>query len=266
MEVMGYYLAVVVVSAVLAWVVGALSSQGDPLLVQSVAVAGSALLITLALSRLTSWSLPKQGWRRLKESTRGFGVGTGIGLAMAAGACGATVGFGARLELEWPGWESLIAAALPVLAILSAAALGEELLFRGFPLVRLSAAIGRLRASVALSAIFALLHLGNPGLTPLGAFNVMLAGLVMSAAFFGGGGLAAAWGLHFGWNAGLGAVFEAPVSGVEFDLPLSDYSAGGVWWVTGGRFGPEGGLVATAVFGSVLWFWRERLLGRRTAE
>ncbi len=262
MEVMGYYLAVVAVSAVLAGILGALSSEGDPLSIHSIAVAGSALLITLALSRLTPWSFAAQGWRKLKESARGFGLGTGIGLAMAIGTCGASLALGARLRLELAGWEAL-SAVLSVLGILLAAALGEELLFRGFPLARLSAAIGRLRASLALSAVFALLHLGNPGLTFLGGFNVMLAGLVMSAAFFGPGGLAAAWGLHFGWNAGLGALFEAPVSGVEFDLPLSDYSTGGQWWITGGTFGPEGGLVATAAFGTVLWVLRQRLLGGR---
>jgi membrane protease YdiL (CAAX protease family) len=261
MEVMGYYLAVIVVSALLARAVSGLSSGADPLLIQSVAVAGSALLIALALSRLTRWSWTAQGWRKFQASARGFGLGAGIGLAMAVAACGASLVLGARLRLEFAGWGALAVPALSILAILLAAALGEELLFRGFPLVRLSAAIGRLRASVVLAALFALLHLGNPGLTLLGGFNVMLAGLVMSAAFFGAGGLAAAWGLHFGWNAGLGVLFEAPVSGVEFDLPLSDYAPGGTWWITGGSFGPEGGLVSTVAFLGVLWVWRRRLLG-----
>lgn len=261
--VMGYYLAVVAVSAALAWAMAALSAGGDPLWIQSLAVAGSALLITLGLSRLTSWTLAAQGWRKFKESTRGFGLGAGIGLSMAIGACTASLGLGARLRPEFSGSQAMTPA-WSILAILLAAALGEELLFRGFPLVRLSTAVGRLRASLALSAIFALVHLGNPGMTLLAGFNVMLAGLVMSAAFFGAGGLATAWGLHFGWNAGLGVLFEAPVSGVGFDLPLWDYTSGGTWWITGGRFGPEGGLVATVVFASVLWIWRDRLLAGGT--
>jgi membrane protease YdiL (CAAX protease family) len=263
MEVMGYYLAVVALSAVLVRVVGLLSSGGDPLLVQSLAVAASALSVAVALSLLTSWSLAKQGWRRLQDSTRGLGLGTGIGLAMAIGACAASLALGAGLGLEFSGWSNLVSAASSVLAILLAAALGEELLFRGFPLARLSVTLGRFRASVLLSAFFGLLHLGNPGLTIIGGFNVMLAGLVMSAAFFGSGGLAAAWGLHFGWNAGLGVLFGAPVSGFQFESPLSDYVVGGEWWITGGRFGPEGGLVASAVFAGVLWIWRSRFLDER---
>jgi hypothetical protein len=35
------------------------------------------------------------------------------------------------------------------------------------------------------------------------------------------------------------------VSGLPFDIPLLDYSSGGPTWLTGGTFGPEGGLAAT---------------------
>jgi hypothetical protein len=35
------------------------------------------------------------------------------------------------------------------------------------------------------------------------------------------------------------------VSGVPFDIPFLDYTAGTPVWLTGGAFGPEGGLAAT---------------------
>jgi len=41
------------------------------------------------------------------------------------------------------------------------------------------------------------------------------------------------------------ACLDTPVSGVPFDIPLLDYRAGGPVWLTGGAFGPEGGLGAT---------------------
>ena len=55
-----------------------------------------------------------------------------------------------------------------------------------------------------------------------------------------------AFGAHLGWNATLAAL-AAPVSGLPFDIPYIDYRMGGPAWLTGGAFGPEGGLLATAV-------------------
>jgi hypothetical protein len=57
--------------------------------------------------------------------------------------------------------------------------------------------------------------------------------------------MALAWGAHFGWNAGLAILFDAPVSGYPFQVPVVEYTAGSHPWVDGGAFGPEGGLVAT---------------------
>jgi len=67
----------------------------------------------------------------------------------------------------------------------------------------------------------------------------------LSFAFFSSGGMGLAWGLHFGWNAGLALLFDAPVSGHAFHLPAVEYAPGARFWVGGGAFGPEGGLVAT---------------------
>ena len=53
-----------------------------------------------------------------------------------------------------------------------------------------------------------------------------------------------AFGAHLGWNATLAAL-AAPVSGLPFDIPYIDYRMGGPAWLTGGAFGPEGGLLAT---------------------
>jgi len=41
------------------------------------------------------------------------------------------------------------------------------------------------------------------------------------------------------------AALDAPVSGVPFRIPLLDYVPGDPVWLTGGRFGPEGGLSST---------------------
>jgi hypothetical protein len=103
-------------------------------------------------------------------------------------------------------------------------------------------------ATALLGVGFGVAHLGNPNVTPLGAVNIGIAAVWLAVAFFSAGGMPLAWGLHVGWNAGLGLGFEAPVSGLTFDLPLVDYAPGRHAWIDGGAFGPEGWLVGTLLF------------------
>jgi membrane protease YdiL (CAAX protease family) len=163
---------------------------------------------------------------------------------------------GARLTAD-PGLESYAAVAVPAALGLACAALLEELLFRGFPLVRLAQPAGPIMASAALALIFVLAHAGNPDVSGMGLVNIGLASLLLSAVFFSAGGLPAATGLHLGWNAGLALTVDAPVSGLRFDLAGIDYTAGARTWWTGGAFGPEGGLATALVMGGALtWWWR----------
>jgi membrane protease YdiL (CAAX protease family) len=166
---------------------------------------------------------------------------------------------GARVMAQVGGEERYATVALPVALGLAAGALLEELLFRGFPLARLGAALGAAPASLLLAAGFVAAHLGNPALSWLGLANIGLASLLLSAVFFSPAGLPGAVGLHFGWNAGLALVADAPVSGLRFGLPVLEYAPGAHGWLTGGPFGPEGGLAATAVMGLALWWWGERV-------
>ena len=109
--------------------------------------------------------------------------------------------------------------------ILVPAALAEELMFRGLPLVVAARAIGRGRAIVLLSVLFALAHLSNPEVTAAGIGNIALAGIFLSLAFYSPGGMWTAFGAHLGWNATLAAL-AAPVSGLPFDIPLHRLSHG----------------------------------------
>jgi hypothetical protein len=62
--------------------------------------------------------------------------------------------------------------------------------------------------------------------------------------FYAPGGIWTAFAAHLGWNAALAAL-DAPVSGMPFRIPLFDYHAGQPFWISGGPFGPEGGVLAT---------------------
>ncbi len=200
------------------------------------------------------------GCRNLPQSVRGFGRGTIVGLLMAGAAIlFAVVAGGARISTGAGSLGSYLVWAFGVGSVLLVAAFTEELLFRGYPLSRLAETVGKVRASIALAAVFMLAHALNPDATVFGLANIGLAALVLSAAFFGPGGIATAWGLHVGWNAGLGIVVDAPVSGVDLEMPMIEFSTGGPGWFTGGNFGPEGGLVSTiAMIAVLVWLLRNK--------
>ena len=200
-------------------------------------------LATYVIGRLLkkySWS--ELGWRR--PALRPFARGVALGAVMAASAIVLGVVFGARLHFtgDWSAWAAV---ALPLILGLVFAALGEELGFRGYPMRHLADAVGVLPAIIVLALPFAILHAWNPSATVFSTINVGLAAIWLSVAFFSTGGMPLAWGAHFGWNAGLAVLFDAPVSGFIFHVPVVEYTPGLHRWIDGGAFGPEGGIVAT---------------------
>jgi hypothetical protein len=199
--------------------------------------------------RLNKHSWDQMGWHRGGgEGMRGrIARGVAVGAVMAAIAIGLSF-IGSRATVHLTGdWARWLALAPPLAVGLVLAALTEELVFRGYPLRRLADALGPWAAMTLLVVPFGLLHLRNPHATFFSSLNVMLAGVWLSFAFFSHGGMGYAWGLHFGWNAGLATLFDAPVSGYAFRVPAVEYAPGHRAWVDGGAFGPEGGLVATVV-------------------
>ena len=118
--------------------------------------------------------------------------------------------------------SSWLVSVLATGAVLLPAALAEELMFRGVPLVALSRAFGRIPAIVGLSLLFGLGHLSNPGVTGLAVANIAIAGVFLGLAFFTPGGLWTSTGAHLGWNLALAAL-AAPVSGLPLPMPWLDY-------------------------------------------
>jgi membrane protease YdiL (CAAX protease family) len=197
----------------------------------------------------------------LPLGVRGFARGFGFGCMLAAAAMSAAVLLG---KAEWrddggtfSGWLGTLGATT---LLFLPAALVEELIFRGVPMVALSRAFGRGFALVGLAVLFGAAHLWNDGITPLALVNIGLAGIFLGLAFFTPGGLWTSTGAHLGWNLTL-AGLAAPVSGLLLPMPWLDYSAQGPAWLTGGGFGPEGGILASLCLtaGAVL-------AGRRTTR
>ncbi len=212
------------------------------------AVVGFGFATWLVGHVLNRRSTAALGWGELRHLPARLAAGVGIGGLMAAGAVALSVILsGARLASD-PA-TGFAAAALPLVVGLLGAALAEELMFRGYPLRRLADAVGPWVATALLAVGFAVAHGANPNVTAFGTVNIAVAAVWLAVAFFSRGAMPLAWGLHFGWNAGLALGFEAPVSGLTFDLPAVDYAAGRHAWIDGGAFGPEGGLVGTLAFG-----------------
>jgi membrane protease YdiL (CAAX protease family) len=184
-------------------------------------------------------------WRVRLAPLSGLAAGLAFGILPAAVAM--TLGVftaGAGWLRDSGSLADWLAQSSKTVLILAPAALAEEMMFRGLPMVVAARVLGRGRAIVLLSVLFALAHIRNPDVTAAGLGNIALAGIWLSLAFFSPGGMWTAFGAHLGWNATLAAL-AAPVSGLPFDIPYIDYCMGRPVWLTGGAFGPEGGLLAT---------------------
>jgi membrane protease YdiL (CAAX protease family) len=192
-------------------------------------------------------------WYPPRIGTRGLAVGLVLGAATAAVTLLAAV---LLANSHWTqdagGPDDYLAQVIKTALVLAPAALSEEIIFRGVPLVLLASVVGRATALVVFAGlVFALFHGLNPGITPLGLGNIALAGIFLGVAFYAPGGLWTAFGAHLGWNATLAAL-DAPVSGLPFNIPFIDYRPGDPVWLSGGRFGPEGGLLATGAITAAL--------------
>lgn len=184
-------------------------------------------------------------WAPAAEAARGFWQGLAWGALPAAAALGFGVAAGsAAWQGDGGGAGAWVGAVSLTGAALLPAALAEEVIFRGVPLVLLAAVLGRWVAGTFLAVLFSLAHLANPGVTALALGNIALAGVFLTGCFYLRGGLWTATGAHLGWNLTLAAL-AAPVSGLPLEMPMLDYLPGGPAWLTGAGFGPEGGVGAT---------------------
>ena len=254
------FVLMVALYAVGAFLAGGLRGQQGArlILLQSAAGLLAFGLLTWGLGyRYLGLSLAELRYAVPGGARSGFGLGLLLGWAPAALALGLSLSVGGARLLDDSGTAGQYAGSvLRTTLLLAPAALLEEVMFRGVSQVLLARAVGRGPAVLALSGLFALAHVFNPNTTALGLLNIGLAGVFLGAAFYTPGGLWAAWGAHLGWNATLAAL-DAPVSGLPFPIPLINYEPGGPAWLTGGTFGPEGGLLATvAIVLAILAAWR----------
>ncbi|MFY1621814.1 CPBP family intramembrane glutamic endopeptidase [Micromonospora sp. WMMD723] len=153
---------------------------------------------------------------------------------------------------------------------MAAAAVTEELLFRGLLFRLVEERLGTWLSLLVTGVLFGLVHLANPDAGVWGATAVTIeAGFMLAACYAATRTLWVPIGLHFGWNFAAAGIFSVVVSGNGESQGLLDASTSGPTLLSGGDFGPEAslytvlaGLALTVVF-LALAHRRGRIIPRR---
>jgi CAAX protease family protein len=165
-----------------------------------------------------------------------------------------------RVAPAAPG--SWLAAAAQMALFLLPAAAAEELLMRGYIFSVLRETIGWKNTLVATSIIFGLLHLRNPGANPENITAVIIAGFFLGTIVLVTRSLYAACMAHFAWNWTMAAGVHTSVSGLGVTAPNYHVLDNGPDWLTGGSWGPEGGVAAALGMFVFLFYLHGRYRGR----
>jgi membrane protease YdiL (CAAX protease family) len=131
--------------------------------------------------------------------------------------------------------------------VLLPAALLEELFIRGYVFAVLRRTAGWKLALIVTSVVFGLLHAWNPGADAESILAVTVAGFFLGAILLATRSLYAAGAAHFAWNWVMSGALHIAVSGIPSGDPDYRMVETGPDWLTGGAWGPEGGLAAVAL-------------------
>lgn len=185
-----------------------------------------------------------------------FTKGCVVGFLLMAGICVVelAVGFIQLAPRELSGMTIVTILVSSGIYFLVGASM-EEVLFRGYAFQSLIQGITFLPATIVMAVLFAYLHYFNPNASLLGMVNVAGAAVFFSIAYMKTRALWLPIGIHFAWNFSQTTLFGFPTSGVHFtDKELLVLHQGGPEIITGGAFGPEGGLLATLALIVGTWY------------
>lgn len=131
--------------------------------------------------------------------------------------------------------------------VLLPAAFFEELFIRGYVFAVLRRTAGWKLALIVTSVVFGLLHAWNPGADAESILAVTVAGFFLGAILLATRSLYATGAAHFAWNWVMSGALHIAVSGITSADPDYRTVETGPDWLTGGPWGPEGGLAAVAL-------------------
>jgi hypothetical protein len=128
-----------------------------------------------------------------------------------------------------------------------AVAISEEFIFRGYLLFVYTRRLKFWYASLFLSCLFGVAHLGNPNENVFGILQVVVVGMIFCLTIRRTGTLWLAVGFHAAWDWAQTFFYGTPDSGLLGVGRLLNSSSVGPKWLTGGAAGPEGSVLAFAV-------------------
>jgi membrane protease YdiL (CAAX protease family) len=199
------------------------------------------------------------GWKYLR------GLAVGLGMFTAAVAVSAVLGY-IDFEAGNPAGQGWPALGGVLLVFIGWAVQGpaEEALTRGWLLPVIGARYKPWLGVLISSLLFAVMHSLNPNLSPIAMLNLFLFAVFAALYALEEGGLWGVFSIHAVWNWAQGNVFGFEVSGnAAPGGTLFNLMEVGPDAITGGPFGPEGGLAVSLVLvvsiAVVIWVARRRL-------
>ncbi|MDR1131267.1 MAG: CPBP family intramembrane metalloprotease, partial [Oscillospiraceae bacterium] len=208
--------------------------------------AATTLLVLVYCRKLESRSYASLGLTR-RGFVKNYGIGFLVGAVMISAAAGLSVLLGGTELRGLNGGVSYLFIALYFAGFL-VQGMSEEVSFRGYLMVSCA---NKVRAAAAVgisSVIFAMFHLANSGISPLAFVNLALFGVFAALYVLRTDDLWGACAIHSAWNFFQGNIFGISVSGAGVRSALFGTRAiSGRELISGGTFGIEGGLCATAV-------------------
>ena len=207
------------------------------------------------------WTLGYEAKNALMQYGRGFLAGA---LMFGGAVAILAVTGGVVFEQGDPTQQGFAALGGVIIVLLGWIVQGgaEEVLIRGWALPVIGARYKPWIGLLVSSLIFALLHGLNPGLSVIALINLALFGLFAGLYAMREGSMWGISALHSVWNWVQGNFFGFEVSGTNAGGgTLLNLKETGADWLTGGAFGPEGGLAVTIVLViaiAVTLFWKSK--------
>lgn len=235
---LGYYFVFPIIIALLGAPVLVISTLGT---FGAAAVANALALRIYERGNLSDIGL---GWTAASRRNLSLGILGGVGAALIVIVLPLALRLAdfERVPNERLAWPSLLFVSI----LLLFGAVGEEMLFRGYGFQILVRGIGAFATILPVAVLFGLAHSQNLNFGPMALLNTILWGVVLGFAYVRSGDLWLPIGLHFGWN------WSLPMLGVNLSGFTMDVTGYAMHWkvgptVSGGAYGPEGGLLTTAV-------------------
>lgn len=201
----------------------------------------------------------------LKDAVKQYARGFIFGMLMFVGAVSILGAFGSvAFELGDSSKQGVAAIGGVILVLIGWIIQGgaEEVLMRGWVLPVIGA---RYKAWIGLlvsSLIFPLLHALNPNLSAIALINLALFSVFAGLYAMREGSMWGISAIHSVWNWVQGNFFGFEVSGTNAEGgTLINLMETGADWLTGGAFGPEGGLAVTIVLVisiAITLFWKSK--------